>query len=65
MIAVIGFPHAEHVAIRATRGVANDNHSLSEHVKRETMAGRHARAGENVRRTNAPGLVVALRWRSA
>ena len=33
-------------------------------AKRATMAGRQARAGENVPRTDRPGL-VACRWRSA
>ena len=33
-------------------------------AKRETTAGRQARAGENVQRTTGPGL-VACRWRSA
>ena len=33
LLAVIGFPHAEHVAIRATRGVADDNHTIPEHPK--------------------------------
>ena len=35
LLAVIGFPHAEYMAIRATRGVANDNHSVPEHPKAE------------------------------
>jgi hypothetical protein len=33
LLSVIGFPHAEHVAIRATRGVAHDDHAISEHAE--------------------------------
>ena len=33
LLAVIGFPHAENVAIRATRGLADDDHSIVEHGK--------------------------------
>ena len=35
LLAVIGFPHTEYMAIRATRGVANDDHSVPEHPKAE------------------------------
>jgi len=31
LLAVIGFPRTEDVAIRAARGVADDNHPISEH----------------------------------
>jgi hypothetical protein len=31
LFAVIGFPHSEHVAIRAARRVADHNHSIPEH----------------------------------
>jgi hypothetical protein len=31
LFAVIGFPHAEDVAIRATRRVADHNHSIPQH----------------------------------
>jgi len=33
LLAVIGFPHAEHMAIRATRCVANHHHSVPEHAE--------------------------------
>jgi hypothetical protein len=35
LLAVIGFPHAENVAVRATRCVADDNHTIPEHPKAE------------------------------
>ena len=31
LLAVIGFPHAEHMAIRATRCVADDHHAIAKH----------------------------------
>ena len=33
LLAVICFPHAEYVAIRAARGVADNNHPIPEHPK--------------------------------
>ena len=35
LLAVIGFPHAEHMAIRATRCVANHHHPIPEHAEAE------------------------------
>jgi len=33
LLTVIGFPHAEDMAIRATRRVADDDHSIAEHAE--------------------------------
>jgi hypothetical protein len=33
LLAVIGFPHAENVAIRATRCVTNNYHPIIEHAE--------------------------------
>src|SRR5574337_806998 len=33
LLSVIDRPHAEHVAIRATRGVADDDHAIAEHAE--------------------------------
>ena len=33
LLAVIGFSHAENMAVRATRCVANDDHPIAEHAE--------------------------------
>jgi hypothetical protein len=35
LLAVIGFPHAEHMASRATRCVPNHHHPIPEHAETE------------------------------
>jgi hypothetical protein len=38
LLAVIGFPHTENVAIRATRCVPDDNHSISKVAEADDSA---------------------------
>jgi hypothetical protein len=53
LFAVIGFPHAEYVAIRATRRVANHDHSSSQQSE-----------ADNARLAVVPAVVLDLERRS-